>query len=464
MLRAVLVFAVAGWVLWSMPGCPAAGPTDVNNGSEDPFIGPIRPLPIPTPPPGTDPNGPLAGPPLAGGSNGCCVPGGFGGGGHGGHTDEEIAAALFFVDSDGDGESDGSELARGADPFDPTDGDADGDGIINADDPDVDGDGIPNGEDDDIDGDGIPNGDDDDMDGDGEDNADDDDDDGDGDPDETDEDDDADGEDDCECEHGVCSEFKGLCFCEPGWKGEDCDEFTCTDVNNCNNGTCIGPNACRCNPGWETIGAPCASFHCRNLGACNGHGQCTGPNVCECDDDWKGTPDCRQPTCVRTPSVCDDGDPCTIDDCDSGTGCEHEPVVCTLFETCVGGNCVPSCDNTTDCDAGQACKTGGCVDECDSDGDCRDGDPCTIDECDDNLECQNEPIVCSIIEECVRGKCVTGCENDFDCEFNEFCVDGGCFGECASDSDCDDGESCDTSEHACLPDDESGEDDEDEDE
>jgi len=447
-----------GSVLAALAGCPSSVPTSArrvspNVASRDDVI---RPAPRPSSPPVITPPPPVAGPPLdVSNPNDCCVPAGFGDGdSHQGPSDGEIAAALYHVDSDGDGESDGAELARGADPLDPTDGDADGDGIENGDDPDVDGDGVENGADDDVDGDGIANGDDDDIDGDGLLNADDDDDDGDGESDDEDEDDDADGEDDCECEHGVCSEFKGLCFCEPGWKGEDCDEFTCADLNNCNHGTCVGPNACRCDQGWRTAaaGAPCNEFHCLDLAGCNGHGSCTGPNVCDCDADWKGTPDCRQPTCVRTPSHCDDGDPCTTDDCDAATGCTHEPVVCSLFETCVGGDCVPSCDNTTDCDQGQACKDGGCVDECDSDGDCRDGDPCTIDGCNTSTsECENEPLVCPIPEECVRGACVDGCENDFDCEFNEFCVDGGCFPECASDSDCSEGETCDTSAHACLP-------------
>ena len=394
-------------------------------------------------------------------SNACCVPIGFEDDDPSNDPDvNDIIAALFKIDSDGDGESDGSELMRGSDPHDPTDGDADGDGIENRLDPDVDGDGIPNGEDDDIDGDGILNGDDDDMDGDGLDNADDPDDDGDGIDDDADEDDDADGEDDCECEHGVCSEFKGLCYCEAGWKGEDCDEFTCRDVGNCNHGTCIGPNACRCAVGWESQGGtPCNTYHCRGVANCNGHGACVGPNTCRCDDDWKGTPDCRQQTCVRVPSVCDDGNPCTIDECDATDGCSHEPVVCSLFETCVSGNCVPSCDNTHDCDPGQACQKGGCVDDCESDTDCRDGDPCTLDECDTNAECTNEALVCPIFEACVRGACVSECTEataGSDCDQDESCVDGGCFGNCNSDSDCEDGQTCDADEQACLPADDEG--------
>ena len=42
-----------------------------------------------------------------------------------------------------------------------------------------------------------------------------------------------------------------ICFCYPGWTGEDCSQFHCRDLHNCSgNGECIGPNACKCHPGY----------------------------------------------------------------------------------------------------------------------------------------------------------------------------------------------------------------------
>lgn len=68
---------------------------------------------------------------------------------------------------------------------------------------------------------------------------------------------------------------------------------------------------------------------------------------------------------------CDDGNPCTIDDCDNGT-CVNTPI--------------PGCCNVA--------------------VDCDDGDPCTIDSC-DNGACVNTPVVCPPGESCnnTNGNC-----------------------------------------------------------
>lgn len=42
-----------------------------------------------------------------------------------------------------------------------------------------------------------------------------------------------------------------VCFCYPGWTGEDCSKFHCHDLQNCSgNGECMGPNVCKCYPGY----------------------------------------------------------------------------------------------------------------------------------------------------------------------------------------------------------------------
>lgn len=353
---------------------------------------------------------------------------------------DDLIALLQGQDSDRDGRSDYDEVISGNDPTDPTDG------------PDVDGDGIENGADPDIDGDGIANGDDADADGDGVSDSMDDDDDGDGEPDATDDDDNADGEDDCGCDNGSCEPISGSCICEEGWHGTHCDQPDCNDVQHCNNGICIGPNICQCKEGWEDASEsrPCATFHCGQRNDCSFHGTCSGPNVCDCQPDWRGSPDCSRQTCVVSPSVCDDGDECTMDECDASLGCTHEAVICSLFEVCVRGDCVFPCNTIGDCDPGQACRAGGCFDDCEEDIDCIDGDGCTIDECDPATGCSNEPIVCQLTEACVRGRCVDECEESSDCDSGQACAEGGCHTECQIDSDCAVDEHCDE-DGACLP-------------
>ena len=74
----------------------------------------------------------------------------------------------------------------------------------------------------------------------------------------------------------------------------------------------------------------------------------------------------RKPACV--PGDCDDGDPCTIDECDPATGCFHIP------------------------DADDPVCYGPESGSCESDADCDDNDPCTEDYCDPATGCGHEAV------------------------------------------------------------------------
>ncbi len=136
---------------------------------------------------------------------------------------------------------------------------------------------------------------------------------------------------------------------------------------------------------------------------CNDGLYCNGEETCVNGECAPGTPPCpdgvpcdeENDLCLTCPEYndCDDGDACTVDECDPATGiCSHEPV------------------------------------------DCDDGDPCTEDTCDPNLGCVNTPIVCGENEICICGECVEICPpdcnsliffDDFEEGFGDWSVDGG---------------------------------------
>ena len=128
---------------------------------------------------------------------------------------------------------------------------------------------------------------------------------------------------------------------------------------------------------------------------------------------------------------CDDGDPCTADECIS-SGCTHTSLTgpacddgdaCTQYESCDGGLCMGG--TAVSCDDGEACTSDscwpatGCV-HSPVNGECSDGNPCTVgDECDGG-ECA------SGANECVCSNS-GDCPGDGDlCDDELVCVDGSC--------------------------------------
>ncbi len=140
---------------------------------------------------------------------------------------------------------------------------------------------------------------------------------------------------------------------------------------------------------------------------------------------------------------CDDGDPCTADDCVDGC-CSHV----------AGVDGVPCPDEGNSCTT-DVCMAGQCVHlvECSADSDCADGDSCTLDrcvsgccsnetECDSDDDCE-DGLYCNGLATCEDGCCVAGTPP---------CTAGGCCDEeaddcgetttCTRDSQCDDGNPC----------------------
>lgn len=108
---------------------------------------------------------------------------------------------------------------------------------------------------------------------------------------------------------------------------------------------------------------------------CQYNSDCDDGNVCN------GLETCVSGQCVAgTPLVCDDGNPCTTDSCNALTGCVATPVangtpcadadVCDGAETCQNGVCQDGAP--LDCDDGLACT----LDTCDSQSGCVHTDNC----------------------------------------------------------------------------------------
>ena len=121
---------------------------------------------------------------------------------------------------------------------------------------------------------------------------------------------------------------------------------------------------------------------------------------------------CGREACVTgaaglcPPGQCDDGDMCTVDICDPGSGdCSHvaDATVCNdgnpcTEDVCVGG-ATAHCENTPfngPCNDGDACTIGEACDGGTCQGgvepNCNDKNPCTVDSCSPMVGCVNEPL------------------------------------------------------------------------
>ncbi len=160
---------------------------------------------------------------------------------------------------------------------------------------------------------------------------------------------------------GVCA--KDLGFCVKCNIDSDCDaKYTCgadhaCHANVCANGACLGGGFLACNAkgtayldGKSCVDAsPCTQDSCDPVKGCV-YPAVVGSNpACE-DGDVCTTPDqCAAGLCKGGgPKNCDDGNPCTIDTCDSLKGCQSSNalagVVCGEAKTCDGaGECDLKC-------------------------------------------------------------------------------------------------------------------------
>jgi hypothetical protein len=166
--------------------------------------------------------------------------------------------------------------------------------------------------------------------------------------------------------------------------------------------------------------------------------------------------------CVVTPVNCDDGNPCTDDICDCGSGCINANI-CNDGFSCTTDTCDPdtlACTNTpNDAACNGECSTGVCdadpdsttvdpvtgceVTSVDPDGSpCTDGNACTSsDQCTGGV-CGGSPLICTPLDQCHdAGTCnpLSGTCSDPPSGSGTLCSDGSL---CTQTDQCDGAGSC----------------------
>ena len=224
--------------------------------------------------------------------------------------------------------------------------------------------------------------------------------------------------------------------------GSDWEIFkVCADDSPCagNPPTCeAAPTGVACSSDTQCIGQLGDVGACRRA-VCDG-GICRTAAVADetvCDDgsSCTGNEKCTDGQCVGKIVSCDDDNPCTQDSCDPATGCNYSNVdgsqcsdgdACTWSDTCAGGQCggiAVVCDDGNVC-TNDFCDTakGECVYEalsgsCDDGDACTDGDECSAGECvGKDLKCG-----CTTVDDCPGEGPTNPCLGKYACE-NSFCV------------------------------------------
>jgi len=148
-----------------------------------------------------------------------------------------------------------------------------------------------------------------------------------------------------ECTNDSC--VGGSCVHDPNSNPCD-DDRPCTTGEFCSNGVCGGGTAPQCDDG-----NPCTFDGCDVGGTCNNTPQ---PGPCDDEDPCTELDHCENGSCVGRALDCSDNNPCTDDTCESAPGlrgvCAHPPNAgacddgdpCTVGDHCAGGSCTGTID------------------------------------------------------------------------------------------------------------------------
>ncbi len=237
--------------------------------------------------------------------------------------------------------------------------------------------------------------------------------------------------DDCEPGPGV----PAACAIYPG-EGSFCatlctDEILCPEGSYCldvdtteddSDTYCVqmaGPCPCSQFAVATGLGTPCEVSN--DFGICTGYRTCTEDGLTNCDAVVPNEEFCNgsDDNCNGEidEGTCDDGNPCTLDECQPNQGCIFEPQEgmecddgdpCTVAEICLDGLCQGSpvkCNDDNPCTDDLCDIDGGCIFEANQ-ADCDDGNSCTVGDICKQESCAGTPVACD-------------CETDSDCQVLE---------------------------------------------
>ncbi|MBI3182623.1 MAG: hypothetical protein HYZ28_10850 [Myxococcales bacterium] len=328
----------------------------------------------------------------------------------------------------------------------------------------------------------------------------------------------------------------GSCVHPPKDGGTPCDDGNpCTAADRCSASACVGGPTKPCNspPGGGCFlvqgacnpadagclylpadagtpcpsdGNPCTDDRCNGTGACQHpprSGPCNDDNACTTGDycdagacTFTGMRSCAQPApsscwassaCIPADGGCqlipksmgmpcpDDGNQCTLDECDGDGGCQHpdapnglfcnDGLACTTNDECLNGACTgtSTCLSPPQSDCYQlpgTCDISGCLYYPSSSSTLctSDNEPCTTDRCNGSGNCQHTPVpngtsclvqgqmcgfiskickvcqsgVCTVNSPYFDSSCSPSCQGvDLYCSGTYRCCDGGsgCLGE-----------------------------------
>lgn len=256
----------------------------------------------------------------------------------------------------------------------------------------------------------------------------------------------ADCDDSNPCTSDLCN--ASACSNPPAPDGTACsDGDACNGAETCLTGSCSPGTAPNCDDNNV-----CTSDSCEAGTGCVHSPLLDGtacPNGTLCD----GAEACLAGICVAgTVLGCDDGNPCTTDNCLALSGCEHTPVAngtsctdnnaCNGAETCQAGTCTAGAP--PDCDDNNACST----DSCNPASGCAHGFLANGTQCGNNS-------VCDGLETCQGGSCATApplnCDDNNACTVDDCNALSGCTHTpisgcrpCSNNNDCNDGDPCTT--------------------